>query len=102
MSMDFEKKTLPLGYEDFKEVIDEQLYFVDKTMFIRDIIRNKSKNNLITRPRRFGKTLNLSMLKYFFGITEKRTRIFSTGLSCQSIMMSSDGTEIHIPLSRFR
>lgn len=80
MSMDFEKKTLPLGYEDFKEVIDEQLYFVDKTMFIRDIIRNKSKNNLITRPRRFGKTLNLSMLKYFFDITEKENAYLFDGL----------------------
>ena len=80
MSMDFEKKTLPLGYEDFKEIIDEQLYFVDKTMFIRDIIRNKSKNNLITRPRRFGKTLNLSMLKYFFDITEKENAYLFDGL----------------------
>ena len=80
MSMDFEKKPLPLGYEDFKEIIDEHLYYVDKTMLVYDIIRNKCKNNLITRPRRFGKTLNLSMLKYFLDITEKENAYLFDGL----------------------
>ena len=56
-----EKKTVAVGYENFKELIDKQLYYVDKTMLIHDIIKNRGKVNLITRPRRFGKTLNLSM-----------------------------------------
>lgn len=56
---------LPIGYSDFKEIIDDRCYFVDKTLMIKDII-DDAKILLITRPRRFGKTLNLSMLRYFF------------------------------------
>ena len=59
-------KRLPIGVDDFKELIDEGYYLVDKTNFIKDIIDYRSKVMLITRPRRFGKTLNMSMLKYFF------------------------------------
>lgn len=66
-----DKKVLALGYEDFKEILDKNLYYVDKSMFIYDLLRNKGKVSLITRPRRFGKTLNFSMLKYFLDITEK-------------------------------
>ncbi|MDO5399080.1 MAG: AAA family ATPase, partial [bacterium] len=66
-----QKKRLPIGYEDFKRIIDEDLYYVDKSMFIYELIKNRGSNNLITRPRRFGKTLNFSMLRYFFDITEK-------------------------------
>ena len=65
------KKRIPIGYENFKEIIEKDFYYVDKTMLIYDIIKNGGKNNLITRPRRFGKTLNFSMLKYFFDIREK-------------------------------
>ena len=75
-----EKKRLPIGYEDFKEVIDEGLYYVDKTMLIYDLLRNRGKNNLITRPRRFGKTLNFSMLRYFFDIAEKDNAYLFDGL----------------------
>ena len=74
------KKRLPIGYEDFKEVIDEGLYYVDKTMLIYDLLRNRGKNNLITRPRRFGKTLNFSMLRYFFDIAEKDNAYLFDGL----------------------
>ncbi len=57
---------LPLGYENFKEIIDHQLDFVDKTLFIQEVLDDKAtKVAVITRPRRFGKTLNLSMLHYF-------------------------------------
>jgi hypothetical protein len=57
---------LPLGYENFKEIIDHQLDFVDKTLFIQEILDDKAtKVAVITRPRRFGKTLNLSMLHHF-------------------------------------
>lgn len=60
------KKTMPVGYEDFKEVIEKDLYYVDKTQMIKEILDRGGKVNLFTRPRRFGKTLNLSMLRRFF------------------------------------
>ena len=59
-------KALPVGYDDFSEVIEKNLYYVDKTFMIRDLIKQGAKVNLFTRPRRFGKTLNMSMLQYFF------------------------------------
>ena len=57
---------LPLGIENFKRIRTEGYYYVDKTGFIRDLLQNMAYVNLFTRPRRFGKTLNMSMLKYFF------------------------------------
>ncbi|HQS93353.1 MAG TPA: AAA family ATPase [Alphaproteobacteria bacterium] len=57
---------LPIGQSDFKKIIDQKYNFVDKTLFIKEIIDEPAAVILITRPRRFGKTLNLSMLKYFF------------------------------------
>ena len=54
------RKRIPIGYEDFKEIIDDNMYYVDKTMLIYELLTDGGKNNLITRPRRFGKTLNLS------------------------------------------
>ena len=59
-------KKLGLGYENYKEFIDEDMYYVDKALFIRDLIERGGKVNLFTRPRRFGKTLTISMLKTFF------------------------------------
>lgn len=64
-------KKIPIGYEDFKLLIDGGFYYVDKTMLIYELLSLGGQNNLITRPRRFGKTLNFSMLKYFFDINEK-------------------------------
>lgn len=60
------KKTLPIGIEDFKEIIEKDCYYVDKTLFIKELLDSNSKVRLFTRPRRFGKTLALSMLRYFF------------------------------------
>lgn len=59
---------LPIGIEDFKEIRTAGFYYVDKTGLIRDLLNNWAKVNLFTRPRRFGKSLNMSMLKYFFDI----------------------------------
>ncbi len=59
-------KPLPIGIDNFKRIIDDGYYYVDKSLLIKDIIDNKAGVNLFTRPRRFGKTLNISMLKYFF------------------------------------
>lgn len=64
-------KPIPIGIEDFKEIIDRGYYFVDKTMLIRDILDSGSKVILFTRPRRFGKTLNISMLKRYFENTKE-------------------------------
>lgn len=60
------KKKLPVGIESFNEIILEDFYFVDKTGLIAELLHNWGKVNLFTRPRRFGKTLNMSMLKSFF------------------------------------
>ena len=65
------KKGLGIGIEDFKEIIYENCYYIDKTMYIEDLIKDKSKIKLFTRPRRFGKTLNMLTLKYFFDIENK-------------------------------
>ena len=61
-------KMLPVGIEDFKEIRDKDYYYVDKTEFISDLVAGGSKVHLFTRPCRFGKTLNMSMLRYFFEI----------------------------------
>ncbi|MGN0183006.1 MAG: AAA family ATPase [Candidatus Ornithomonoglobus sp.] len=74
------KKRIPIGYEDFKQLMDGGFYYVDKTMLIYDLLHNGGQNNLITRPRRFGKTLNFSMLRYFFDITEKDNAYLFDGL----------------------
>lgn len=57
---------LPIGIEDFKEIREECYYYVDKTALIEQVLDKRSKVTLFTRPRRFGKTLNMSMLRYFF------------------------------------
>ncbi len=57
---------LPIGISDFKEIINGDYYYVDKSLFVKDIIDRGDKIILLPRPRRFGKTLNLSMLRYFF------------------------------------
>lgn len=73
-------KPIPIGIEDFKEIIDMNCYFVDKTMLIRDIIDGGSKVTLFTRPRRFGKTLNMSMLRRYFEKTEEENSYLFDGL----------------------
>lgn len=62
------KKQVPIGYDNYKEVIDKNLYYVDKTLLIKELLDKLGKVNLFTRPRRFGKTLALSMLRTFFEI----------------------------------
>ncbi|WP_339007389.1 AAA family ATPase [Fusobacterium animalis] len=61
-------KKIPIGVENFKEIISNDFYYIDKTKSIEDILNDGSKVKLFTRPRRFGKTLNMSTLKYFFDI----------------------------------
>ncbi len=59
-------KPLPIGIDNFEKIINGGYLYVDKTLFIKELLDMKGEVNLFTRPRRFGKTLNLSMLRYFF------------------------------------
>lgn len=72
-------KLLPTGIENFKMMIDKSAYYVDKTNFIEDVLNEQVV--LYTRPRRFGKTLNMSMLYYFFSIKEKENSYLFDGLN---------------------
>ena len=69
--MKTKKKKLPIGISSFKEIIEYDYYYFDKTRFIEKILEERSKVKLFTRPRRFGKTLNMSMLRYFFDVKNK-------------------------------
>lgn len=69
------KKALPIGISDFKLAVTEY-YYVDKTLLIRDFIDNRPLVSLFTRPRRFGKTLNMDMLRVFFEKTDEDTSVY--------------------------
>ena len=62
------KKTIGIGYQDFKDIRMENIFYIDKTYFIQEWWEASDKVTLITRPRRFGKTLNMSMLEKFFSV----------------------------------
>ncbi|MGY0394950.1 AAA family ATPase [Fusobacterium sp. SYSU M8A802] len=81
----FNKKGIGIGNDDFKDVITQDCYFIDKSKFIEEILNDKAKIKLFCRPRRFGKTLNMSMLKYFFDIKNKdENRNLFSGLYIES------------------
>ena len=71
MAFDITKKAIPIGISDFKEFNRRNYYYVDKSILIKDILDNRAYVSLFTSPRRFGKTLNLSMIKYYFEKTEE-------------------------------
>lgn len=77
------QKALPIGVDDFREIMVKDYYYIDKTWMIKELLDKKGKVNLFTRPRRFGKTLNLSMLRYYFEDTgdeeknQKNRELFS-------------------------
>ena len=90
------KRPMPVGIEDFKDLVTGNYYFIDKTRFIRELIDTQGKVTLITRPRRFGKTLSLSMLQYFFTLenAEENRQLFA-GLDIERAgekYMSQQGT----------
>ncbi|WP_314320742.1 AAA family ATPase [Fusobacterium pseudoperiodonticum] len=72
-------KRLAIGIDDFRKIIKEDCYYVDKTKFIKAVLEDASNVKLFTRPRRFGKTLNMSMLKYFFDVrdSEENRKLFN-------------------------
>lgn len=78
-----ERKRLPVGVENFEQIINDNYYYVDKTGLISELLRNGGMVNLFTRPRRFGKTLNMSMLEHFF--PEREIRVSLTDWKFQKI-----------------
>ena len=72
-------KKIPIGIEDFKLLISDDYFYIDKTKFIEEIMNDGALPNLFTRPRRFGKTLNMSTIKYFFNIekAEENRKLFN-------------------------
>ena len=87
------KKAVPVGIEDFERIINEDYYYVDKTMLIEELLINRAPVTLFTRPRRFGKTLNMSMLKYFFDVKDKEEnkKLFENLKVSDSEYMSEQG-----------
>ena len=61
-----EQRPISIGVENYKEIIEKEYYYIDKTNFIKELLDKKGKVNVFTRPRRFGKTLALSMIKTYF------------------------------------
>ena len=92
-NMKKKKKGLAIGKSDFKEIITRNAYYIDKTKFIEEIIEDLSEVKLFTRPRRFGKTLNLSMLKYFFDVenAEENKKLFDNLYIFKSEYMEHQG-----------
>ena len=87
------KKAVPVGIEDFERIINEDYYYVDKTTLIEELLINRAPVTLFTRPRRFGKTLNMSMLKYFFDVKDKEEnkKLFENLKVSDSEYMSEQG-----------
>lgn len=81
-----QKKKLPVGIDDFGKLRKEDFYYIDKTGLIRDLLNNWGEVNLFTRPRRFGKTLNMSMLKCFFEIGTDKTLFDSLAISQETAL----------------
>jgi len=86
-------KPLPIGIDNFEKLITRNYHYVDKTLLIKDLLDNKADVNLFTRPRRFGKTLNMSMLQYFFEDTGKDKSYLFDNLN---IMNAGEGYLSHM------
>ena len=87
------KKIIPVGIDDFEKMITKNHYYIDKTLFIKDILTKPGETKLFTRPRRFGKKLNMSMLKYFFDIqnSEINRKLFDGLAISKTEYMSEQG-----------
>ena len=81
-----ESKKLPVGIDSFEKLRREDFYYIDKTGLIRDLLNNWGEVNLFTRPRRFGKTLNMSMLKSFFEIGADKTLFDGLAISKETAL----------------
>ena len=97
------KKALPVGVDNFQKLITDGYYYTDKTLLIKELLDLKGEVNLFTRPRRFGKTLNLSMLRYFFEDTgnaqeNERNRELFRGLGIMEAGESYTGQMCQYPM----
>ena len=88
-----DKKLLPIGIDDFKTIIEEDYYYADKTKMIENLLDDGAGVTLFTRPRRFGKTLNMSMLNYFFNLKnkEENRKLFENLYISKSKYMNQQG-----------
>lgn len=88
-----DKKPLPIGIDDFKTIIEADYYYADKTKMIETLLDDGAKVTLFTRPRRFGKTLNMSMLNYFFNLKnkEENRKLFENLYISKSKYMNQQG-----------
>ena len=86
-------KGIPIGIEDFKKIRETDCYYIDKTRFIEDILIDRTEVKLFCRPRRFGKTLNMYTLKYFFDVRnrEENKKLFNGLYIENSPMMKEQG-----------
>jgi len=86
------KKQILIGTDSFEEIVGGNYFYIDKTLFIKELLENRGEVTLITRPRRFGKTLNMSMLRYFFDVNMDGKALFD-GLN---VMEHKDIVEKHL------
>ena len=84
-------KKLPIGIDDFKTIIENNYFYADKTWLIEEILEDGAFVKLFTRPRRFGKTLNMSVIKYFFDIKEVNKNLFDNLYISQSKYITEQG-----------
>jgi len=92
LTMDNMKKQILIGEDSFEKIVGGNFFYIDKTLFIKELLENRGAVTLITRPRRFGKTLNMSMLRYFFDVNRDSKALFD-GLK---IMEQTDIVEKHL------
>lgn len=95
------KKAIPIGVDDFAEMITNGYYYVDKTMLVKELLDLKGKVNLFTRPRRFGKTLNLSMLQCFFENTGDEAKTDANKKLFHDLRIMSAGREYTEQMGRY-
>lgn len=86
-------KKIPIGVDNFKKLITDDYFYIDKTKFIEEIVNDGAEVKLFTRPRRFGKTLNMSMLKTFFDIkeAEENRKLFDNLYIKNSLVFAEQG-----------
>lgn len=95
------KKAMPIGVDNFEKLIANDYYYVDKTMLIKELLDLKGEVNLFTRPRRFGKTLNLSMLRYFFEDTGNDEKNAQNRELFKGLRIMSSGKEYVSQMGRY-
>ena len=95
------KKAMPVGVDNFEKLIKDGYYYVDKTLFIKELLDLKGEVNLFTRPRRFGKTLNMSMLRYFFEDTGNREKNEENRKLFHGLQIMSAGEDYEEQMGRY-